>query len=96
MPGSNDQVTNTPPSAKSSFCSDTWLPVMALSKSLDKRKMMNQAVTDSVEPTNDVIDNGDNGGVTKALLQILIEVYLWFWWSKNMMFAASSKLKKIV
>jgi hypothetical protein len=49
---------------------------MALSKSLDKRKMMNQAVTDSVEPTNDVIDNGDNGGVTKALLQILIEVYL--------------------
>jgi len=69
---------------------------MALSKSLDKRKMMNQAVADSVEPTNDVIDNGDKGGVTKALLQILIEVYLWFWWSKNMVFAVSSKLKKIV
>ncbi len=32
------------------------------------------AVTDSVEPIDDIINNGDEGGVAEALLQMLTEV----------------------
>ncbi len=40
-----------------------------------KRKKDDEpAVTDSVEPTDDIINNGDEGGVAEALLQMLTEV----------------------
>ncbi len=87
LPGSNDQVTATSQSAKSSFCNDTCLPAITLSQSLDERKTdsieqpnniidngYQGGITKDVEPANNIIDNGDEGGVAEALLQMLTEV----------------------